>query len=233
MPELRFAITQQQKSVTGWTIDSGISYTWQYWLKNQALTQASFQTLSQPFSGWMTKSSSPCLKTRGTHRSRHSKAWIILLVSQSQTVMNTVWLLDATLRWKCEGICAASSARIEPDDIHYGIYYARDPLRQIDANWLVPEWVKTSNRIADTVGTQKEALSHPLIQPLIKAPRFASTCCDTTAVKKPILSETLRNVQHVWHVSSRKKLFHFLEPCIQDLWHESISSHIGVLQLRH
>jgi len=44
------------------------------------------------------------------------------------TVMNTVWLLEAILRWKCEGICTASPGRIEPDVIHYGINYTWDPL---------------------------------------------------------------------------------------------------------
>ena len=56
-----------------WTIDSGISYTGV--LAEESLTQASFQTLSQPFSGWMTKPALP-VKDLGstTHRSRHSKS---------------------------------------------------------------------------------------------------------------------------------------------------------------
>jgi len=37
-----------------WTIDTGISYTLAV-LAEEWLTQASFQTLSQPLSGWMTK----------------------------------------------------------------------------------------------------------------------------------------------------------------------------------
>jgi len=63
MPELRFAITQQQKSVTGshWYMDNWLKHYlhWQYWLKNLALTQTSFQTPSQPFYGWMAKPALP------------------------------------------------------------------------------------------------------------------------------------------------------------------------------
>jgi len=42
-------------------------------LAEGSLTQASIQTLSQPFSGWMSKRALPVWR-RGTHRSRHSKS---------------------------------------------------------------------------------------------------------------------------------------------------------------
>ena len=76
MPELRFAITQLQKSVPTrqhvWTIDSGINYTGS--IGRRSLIQASVQTLSQTLLWMDDKASSPCLKTWGTHRSRHSKS---------------------------------------------------------------------------------------------------------------------------------------------------------------
>ena len=66
MPELRFAITQLQKSVLTrqhiWTIDSGISYTGSN-LAEESLTQASVQALSQTLLWMDDKASSPCLKT--------------------------------------------------------------------------------------------------------------------------------------------------------------------------
>ena len=54
-----------------WAIDSGISYTG-YWLKNHwpkhpSNTESTLLRMDD-------KASSPCLKTGGTHRSRHSKS---------------------------------------------------------------------------------------------------------------------------------------------------------------
>jgi len=43
-------------------------------LAEESLTQASVQTLSQTLLWMDDKASSPCLKTWGTHRSRHSKS---------------------------------------------------------------------------------------------------------------------------------------------------------------
>jgi len=60
MPELRFAITQQQKSVLTGSIHG-------------PLTQPSIQTPSQTLSGWMTKPALPIWRLGGTHRSRHWK----------------------------------------------------------------------------------------------------------------------------------------------------------------
>jgi len=50
-----------------WTIDSGISYTGSIGILFKHWVNPSLD-------GWQT--SSPCWKTGGTHRSRHSKAWI-------------------------------------------------------------------------------------------------------------------------------------------------------------
>ena len=57
MPELRFAITQQQKSVLTGCIYGPLTQVLATLavLAEESLAQASFQTLSQPFSGWMTK----------------------------------------------------------------------------------------------------------------------------------------------------------------------------------
>ena len=63
MPELRFAITQQQKSATGSRQYNYIQLTQALAtlavLAEESLAQASFQTLSQPFSGWITKPALP------------------------------------------------------------------------------------------------------------------------------------------------------------------------------
>jgi len=75
MPELRFAITKLQKSVLArqhiWTIDSGISYTGSIGWR---ITDPSIHSNTESTFPWMDdKASSPCLKTRGTHRSKHLK----------------------------------------------------------------------------------------------------------------------------------------------------------------
>jgi len=75
MPELKFATTQPQKSVVTkqhiWTIDSGISYTGSIGWK---ITGSSIHSNTESTLPWMDdKASSPCLKTGGIHRSRHSK----------------------------------------------------------------------------------------------------------------------------------------------------------------
>jgi len=73
MPELRFAITHRQPLIYGQlTIDSGISYTgsigWR--ITGQSVLSNTESTLL-----WMEdKASSLCVKTGGTHRSRHSKS---------------------------------------------------------------------------------------------------------------------------------------------------------------
>ena len=65
MPELRFAITQQQKSVTGshWYIIGQLTRALAILavITEESLTQASFQTLSQPSSldGWQSQLSLP------------------------------------------------------------------------------------------------------------------------------------------------------------------------------
>jgi len=56
MPELRFAITQPQKSVlTRQHIQFTQVLATLAVSAEESLTQASVQTLSQPFPGWMTK----------------------------------------------------------------------------------------------------------------------------------------------------------------------------------
>jgi len=74
MPELRFAITQQQKSITGSQIYGQLTRALAILavLAEESLTQASFQTLSQPSSGWMTKPAFSVSIDPGIQ-----KAWII------------------------------------------------------------------------------------------------------------------------------------------------------------
>ena len=90
MPELRLAITQQQ-SVTGshwyklWTIDSGISYTGSIGWR---ITDPSIVLNTESTLLWMDdKASSPCLKTGGTHRSRHSKSMDTTSLNRSDIFM--------------------------------------------------------------------------------------------------------------------------------------------------
>ena len=92
MPELRLAITQQQ-SVTGshwyklWTIDSGISYTGSIGWR---ITDPSIVLNTESTLLWMDdKASSPCLKTGGTHRSRHSKSMDTTSLNRSDILIGT------------------------------------------------------------------------------------------------------------------------------------------------
>ena len=76
MPELKFAITQPQKSVHTrkhlYTIDSGSSYTGRIGWR---ITDPSIPSNTELTLPWMDdKASSPCLKTRGTHRSGIQKS---------------------------------------------------------------------------------------------------------------------------------------------------------------
>ena len=61
MPELRFAITQQQKSILTGSICELLTQLLATLtvLAEESLTQGSVQTLSLHFSGWMTKSVLP------------------------------------------------------------------------------------------------------------------------------------------------------------------------------
>jgi len=67
-------VCHRQLLIYLWTIDSGISYTWQYWMKNHWPKQ----TLSQPFSGWMTKPALPVSRLGVPTDPGFKKAWIIL-----------------------------------------------------------------------------------------------------------------------------------------------------------
>jgi len=57
-----------------WTIDSGISYTWQYWLKNHWPKHPFKHWVNPSLDGWQSQLSLYKDQGRGTHRSRHSKS---------------------------------------------------------------------------------------------------------------------------------------------------------------
>ena len=80
MPELRFAITQQQKSVFTGCIYGPLTQLLATLivLAEGSLTQASIQTPSQPFSGWMSKPALPVWRLGVPTDPCIQKAWIIL-----------------------------------------------------------------------------------------------------------------------------------------------------------
>ena len=66
------AVCHRQPLIIIWTIDSGISYTGSI---DWRITDSRILSNTESTLLWMDdKASSPCLKTGGTHRSRHSKS---------------------------------------------------------------------------------------------------------------------------------------------------------------
>ena len=88
----RFAITHcsslSQAATDIWTIDSGISYTGSI---DWRITDSRILSNTESTLPWMDdKGSSPCLKTGGTHRSRHSKSMDNTSLNRSDIFISTI-----------------------------------------------------------------------------------------------------------------------------------------------
>jgi len=87
MPEPRFAITQQQKSVTGshWYRDNWLRHCYTGSIGWRIIGPSVLSNTESTLLWMNDKDSSPCLMTGGTHRSRHSKSMDNTSLNHSDT----------------------------------------------------------------------------------------------------------------------------------------------------